>query len=161
MMQESELCISLPFKGCWEIAVEGNVDSVQVIDLLIDTFPEATTVYIEGTSIESNVKDLFEEFVQSGSYLPKNQTIWPKAEHYRCVFSEEFLNKLSTLAQKHADPELLDHLFLYRNESPLMEWPDVFSYYIWISTEISENRAKGFADELGLSCKYTKDVIVD
>ncbi len=156
-MNNSEMCISLPFEGCWEIAVEGNVDSVQFFDLMKETFPEATTVYIEGTSIESDVRVLFEEFSQNGPYLPKSQTIWPKAEFYRCVFSKEFWNKLSSLAQNHADPELLDCLFLYRNETPLMEWPDAFSYCIWISMEISENRAKAFAGMLGLSCKYFKD----
>jgi len=156
MLQKSEMCISLPFEGCWEIG-EGDVDSVQFIDLLIETFPEATTVYIEGTSIESDVKTVFEEFTQNGPYLPKNQTLWPKSECYRCVFSKEFLKKLSYLAQNHADPELLDHLFIYHNETPLMEWPDAFFSYIWLSTEITESRAKAFAGELELSWKYVKD----
>lgn len=139
---------------CWETA-EGPVNSTQFIDLLTVAFPEATTIYLEATSIENEVENVFKNYIQEGPYLPESQTLWPKSyiKNYRCEFSEEFLKKLSELTQNYAEPELFDHIFIYQNETSLLKWPDAFSNCIWISKEITENRVKKFADKLGLPYK--------
>ncbi len=153
MPQEPDKCITLPEIGCWEIA-EGDVDSVQFINLLFEVFPETTTVYLEGTSIEPDVKAVFEKFVEGGPYIPKGQVIWPKSECFRCKFTKEFFGELSHLSENHAEPELFDHFFLYSEDTPLLEWPDAFSNCIWVSTLLSEKRVKEFSGKLGLPFRH-------
>jgi hypothetical protein len=46
----------------------------------------------------------------------------------------------------HAEPQLLDHLFLCAQLVPLLEWGDAFSNSMWITGSVSETRIHAFAD---------------
>jgi len=94
----------------WEID-EGRVDSAQFFEALWTHFPQATTFFAEGTSIARDVKDCYVRHADEGPYLPAAQTLFPRASRFRC-FSPSVTSELSSLAQRHAEPELLDHLAL-------------------------------------------------
>lgn len=137
----------------WDIE-EGKVDSSQFFRLLAKYFPEATTFYAEGTSISRDLIEFYESYFEDGDFIPRRQTIFPRSKKFRCAVSHEFMESLADMAEHHAEPELLDHLFLYKNDEPLLEWHDAFSNAILISRKVTESVVAGFANELGL--KYGK-----
>jgi hypothetical protein len=58
---------------------------------------------------------------------------------------------LSTLAETHAEPELLDHLALYRESEEQMFWHDAFANVLLVSRSVPERVVAAFAADLGLT----------
>lgn len=114
-------------------------------------------MYVEGTSIEPDVRALFEASAEEGAYLPGPQTIWPKSEKFRCRFDAALCEQLAGVSVHHAEPELLDHLFLYAGNDALVEWPDAFGYEIYMRASFAEDRVSKFAYSLGLPYEMRKD----
>lgn len=139
----------------WEIE-EGNIDSAAFFPLLYKYFNEATTLFIEGTSISKDVAACYKKHSQEGKFFPSRQTIWPRSKQFKCKFTENLINELSQLANTHAEPELMDHLFLYNNENPVLEWHDAFGNVILVSKSISEKTVENFAHSLGLKYETAK-----
>jgi hypothetical protein len=143
--------LTLPLGPCWEIE-EGQVDSAAFLRTVPTTFSEATTVFVEGSSMAPDVSDLFQQHVDAGSYLPEAQTIWSTGtiQQFRCRYAASLFEALATASLNHAEPELFDHLFLYAGEEPLLEWPDAFHNNMWISLSVPEDRVATLAAALGL-----------
>jgi len=106
---------------------EGAVDSTRFFKALPKFFPEATTFYAEGSSLSDDVRKCYEAHKEDGAYLPQAQTLWPVSEKFRCKFSARFMDQLAELTQNHAEPELLDHLSLYKGTEALVFWHDAFA----------------------------------
>ena len=141
--------IVLPVEGCWELE-EGAISSTLLFQALASEFPEVTSVFIEGTSIDPEVKELLVRFAGVGSYLPKTQTTWPVPLRFHCASTPEFWTALVDVSKRYAEPELFDHLFLYSGDRPIIEWPDAFYNCMWVASVVSEDRMKAFAATFGL-----------
>jgi hypothetical protein len=59
-------------------------------------------------------------------------------------------NELEKLSENHAEPELFDHFFIYKGQTPFLEWWDAFFDPIALSSEVSESDVYNFAGKLGL-----------
>src|SRR5262245_57116075 len=127
----------------WEIE-EGRVNSAQFFEALWKHFPDATTFYAEGTSISRDVKDCYLLYADEGPYLPKAQTSFPRSAKFRCRFSHSFASALSALAQRHAEPELLDHMALYKGSEPVVFWHDAFANVLLVSRRVPETVVRAF-----------------
>jgi len=146
--------LTLPLGPCWELE-DRRVDSTTFLQLLAPMFPEATTVFFEGSSIAPNIVTILERHTDPGPYLPKAQTLWSTGAilRFRCNFTPAICEALASASLHHAEPELFDHLFLYAEHVPLMEWPDAFSNCMWIASSIPESRIDAFAAGLGVKYK--------
>lgn len=131
--------------------ISEKVDSVKFFKGLNSYFRDATTLFIEGDSISKEVMNLYKKHIQEGEYLPRTGTIFPKSTKIRCKYSAEFMNELALMAESHAEPELCDHLHLYKNNDPVIEWMDAFSDEILISKTIPEEMIHQFSDAITLS----------
>jgi hypothetical protein len=69
---------------------------------------------------------------------------------FRCRFDSELCEKFARIAEHHAEPELLDHIFLYAGSDVLFEWPDAFSNEMLLPPSFAEERVAKFALSLGL-----------
>lgn len=134
----------------WEIE-EGPVDSGRFFQALWRHFPQATALYVEGGSIAHDVSECYRTNREDGEYLPSAQTIFPRSAKFRCRFSAELADALSALAEKHAEPELLDHLALYRDSEELLFWHDAFANVLLVSRAVPESVVSAFAADLGLA----------
>jgi hypothetical protein len=87
-----------------------------------------------------------------GDYLPARQTLWPRPKQYRLRCESETLAARADLAERHAEPELLDHLFLYTGSKVLVEFPDAFGINCaaFFSAEADEENIRAFAAALGV-----------
>jgi hypothetical protein len=133
----------------WSID-QGNIDASLFFEALAKYFPHATTLYVEGTSIDADVKHCLIRHSENGKHLPGRQTLWPKSDLFRCKFSAQLGAELSVLAARLAQPELCDHLSLFRDEEALLEFHDFGANAIYISGGISERDVSSFAMELSL-----------
>ena len=151
-----QIPLSLPLGPCWELE-ERSVDSTAFLQALPSAFPEATTAFFEGSSIASDIVQIFVQHADSGPYLPQPQTLWSTGSNLRlrCLFTPALCEALASASLHHAEPELFDHLFLYAEGEPLLEWPDAFSNCMWIAPSIAEARVSAFAAILGLRYEYT------
>lgn len=156
--EETKIPLSLWNKPHWELL--GDLDSLQFFQQLSSGFPEATTFFIEGTSIANDVEQFFRSMNEVGKYLPDVQTIWPTPKQFRLPASKAVLEGLHRLADSHAEPELFDHFFAYAGSSPLIEYPDAFSSDspIFVSHQADETRVRNFARDLGLELKNVQAV---
>ena len=104
----------------------------------------------------STIIKILEEHTDFGLYLPRPQTLWStgRIRQFRCSFTPALCDELAGASLHHAEPELFDHLFLYADEVPLLEWPDAFSNCMWIARSIAEPRVKAFAGSLGVKYRW-------
>ncbi|HEV2689609.1 MAG TPA: hypothetical protein VGV35_13695, partial [Bryobacteraceae bacterium] len=70
-------------------------------------------MFVEGTSVAGDVDEFLRSVAEPGEYIPKRQTIWPRPKQYRVRCDGATLAALAGMAERHAEPELLDHLFVY------------------------------------------------
>jgi len=134
----------------WEL--RGRPDSALFFRHLKTAFPEATTLFVEGCSLAPDVAAFFASIADPGDYLPEPQTIWPKSAQYRLPCDGTAIAALADLAERHAEPELLDHLFVYAHAEPLLEYPDAFGRNCpaLVSCDADEASLRAFASVLGL-----------
>jgi len=130
--------------------ISKKVDSAKFFKGLSIHFRDVTTLFIEGDSIAKDVLILYKKNIQEGEYLPRAGTIFPKSTKLRCKYSVEFMNELALMAENHAEPEMCDHLHLYKDNNLILEWMDAFSDEILISKTISEEVVKQFSAAIAL-----------
>ena len=90
-----------------------------------------------------------------GKHLSGAQTILPISKKFRCRFSQQLMARLAALAQIHAEPELLDHLALYKKDEEILFWHDAFANVFLVSRTVPESVVSKFAAELGLGSGET------
>jgi len=139
----------------WEL--KGRWDSALFFRHLLEVLPAGTALFIEGTCIARDVGDFLRSTSEPGAYLPMRQTLWPRAQQYRLRFDGPTLAALADLAERHAEPELLDHLFVYDGPRVLLEFPDAFGRDCpaFFSAETDEQRLRDFAAVLELDLRRT------
>lgn len=143
--------LQLWYRPHWEL--RGRADSVVFFGHLREALPGATTLFVEGTSIGSDVEDFLRSAREAGVYIPDRQTHWPRPKQYRVRCDDPTLAGLVALAKRHAEPEILDHLFVYDGSQALLEFHDAFmsDSLVLISVETEEQRIRDFASVLGLT----------
>jgi len=134
----------------WEL--KGLWNSALFFRHLLEVLPAPTTLFVEGTSIAREVADFLRSAAEPGDYLPARQTLWPRPKQYRLRCDGPTLATLADLAERHAEPELMDHLFVYDGSTVLLEFPDTFGRDCpaFVSADIDEQRLRSFAAVLGL-----------
>ena len=130
----------------WEL--KGRPDAVMFFRVLQGAFADATTLFLEGTRMADDVRVFFNSVAESGPCLPDRQTIWPRPSQYRFAIDDLLLARLAELAASHAEPELLDHIFVYAGSEPLIEYPDAFfrNSLIFVSRRVPEEGVRWFAN---------------
>ena len=135
----------------WEL--KGRAHCALFFRHLAAALPGATTLFLEGTGLAPEVDAFLQSVAEPGEYLPKRQTLWPRPRQYRLPCDAPTLAALADLAERHAEPELLDHLFVYDGSKVLLEFPDAFvgGCPAFISADSDEQSVRSFAALLGLA----------
>jgi hypothetical protein len=138
----------------WEL--KGAADPRSFFAHLRRALPGATTVFVEGSHIAPDVERFLQTAATLGDYLPERQTIWPRAARYCLPCDEPTLAALADLSTRHAEPELFDHLFVYRGLAALLEFPDAFGRNcpMYVSADVGEAEMRAFAGALGLAMEW-------
>lgn len=152
-LPEEELAgIILDMSACWEVA-KGRKDCQTCFRELPKLFPPAATLCIEGTSIAPDVKSYLDAHRVKQRTKVQLGTAWPRPAVYHVPCDEQTLSGIVELAEKHAEPEMCDHLYVYKDQRVLLTWNDVFSDPLYISKKVPEDKVKVFCQALGCSYK--------
>lgn len=103
----------------------GRVRDIAALARAIGALPDESTVYLEGNSMAKDVREVLERFAVESSTTVKRGTIWPKPRIYHAPAGPEFLSALEDLAERHAIPEIGDHLIVYAGEQVLLSAYDL------------------------------------
>jgi hypothetical protein len=113
--------------------------------------PDATHMFLEG-SPDPDIAALLAEEGDGADYAAPIGTIWswPQKNHRFLVrASSGLFVRLSEAASHHAEPEICDHLHLYRGLEPLVQWFDAFSDPLLVSKSVARERVERFASAVG------------
>ncbi len=128
--------------------ISEKIDSTKFFKFMNLFFKDATSIFIEGTSISKDMLNVYKNNLQKGEYLPSSGTLFPKSQKFRCEYSPNFLKELEIQSEKHAEPELFDHFHLYKDGEPIIVWKDAFYDEMFISIEISKKLIDEFIDKI-------------
>ena len=136
------------------VVEQGRVEPAKFFRQLATHFPQTSTLFFEGTSIEPAAEAIFTAHAEAGPHLPGRQTISPVSTIFRCKATGELFAQLEELSTRHAIPEIADHVYAYSGEVEIVGFPDFCANEIYISSSTPERTVKLFASALGL--KYWK-----
>jgi hypothetical protein len=138
----------------WEL--KGRWNSALFFRHLSAALPDGTTLFVEGSGLARDVDEFLRSAAEPDEYLPKRQTLWPRPQQYRLHFDQSTLVALADLAERHAEPELMDHLFVYGGSTVLLEFPDAFlpDCPAFISADTDAQRIRDFAAVLALEMTW-------
>lgn len=133
---------------------QGRVDPAVFFHQLSAHFPQITTLFFEGTSIDPAVEATLVAHAQPGAHLPGRQTIRPRSSVFRCRASSSLFAEVERLSAQHAVPEIADHVYAYAGKTELVGFPDFCANEIYLSPSTAERTVQLFASALQL--KYWK-----
>jgi hypothetical protein len=127
-----------------------DMDFSRFFGALPRVVPEGSMLYIENTQFARDVNDyLVPRAVQAPQHAVKAGTIWPKPRFFHVPVTRPVMHGLAELAERHAAPEVADHMVVYRDSTILIEWYDAGFDPIFLSREIDENTVREFGVQIG------------
>ena len=134
---------------CWKVSgVRTAEDFFRAVPLLV---PDATHMFLEG-SPDPDIEAVLADAADDTNYPAPVGTIWSwpgKNRRFSLRASPELFLRLSEASANHAEPEICDHVHLYRGEEALVQWFDAFSDPILISKSVTRERVERFASAVG------------
>lgn len=139
--------ITLPAGPCWQISPPRDLDSF--LRALADAVPPDSVLYLECSSLATEIRLYLESRKIQPTTTVAVGTLWPRPHRFHIPVTRENIEGLAQLAERHAEPEVADHLHVYRNNQVLLQWYDAPSEPLYVSTDISEDKLKAFCTRLG------------
>jgi ketosteroid isomerase-like protein len=134
---------------CWKVSgVKTAGDFFRAVSLLV---PDATHMFLEG-SPDPDIETVLADAADDTDYSAPAGTIWSwprKNRRFSVRASPELFVRLSEASSNHAEPEICDHVHLYRGGEALVQWFDAFSDPILISKSVAHERVERFASAVG------------
>jgi len=116
---------------------------------LPDLVPEGCVLYLEGRPASEVSSYVAQRAAPTVATLAVG-TIWPRPECLHMLMTRENCAGLAELAERHALPEIADHVHVYRNGEVLLQWYDAATNPIVISKQIPEQNVQEFCARLGI-----------
>ncbi len=141
----------------WEI--EGNPDFALFFSNLSGLIDGPAILAISGSSLDNNVKDYLDQIKVSPANDTRCEPHFLGPDGYHLQLTVESLDGLAQLSEHHAEPEIADHMIVYRDSNVLLEWYDAGSNPIWICREIEKERVKNFGRAVHCEIKAVNEVV--
>jgi hypothetical protein len=109
--------------------------------------PEDSVLYLEGTAIAPAVKEYLEAHEAPVRRQVARGTLWPSPETFHLPLAG--LKELRALAGGHAEPEICDHLAVYRGDQLLMTAHDAGFGEVYLARSLPEEAIRRFRIAVG------------
>lgn len=116
-----------------------------------EVMPAGAVLYLEGTSIVPNIQAFLETHQAQESQLVVRGTLWPRPKTYHLPLTGSNLSQLRELAERHAEPEICDHLVVYRGDEVLVSAYDAGSSHVYVSRDLPPETVEGLRRRLGVA----------
>ena len=128
----------------------GFVDDLYgLLRAINESFPEDATLYIEGTSLAPDLQAFLETHETGARTAFVRETISPLSRQYHLPLSGSNLVELRAIAERHAEPEICDHLAVYRNGEILLTAPDAGDGEVFVVRSLPESVVLRLKESLG------------
>ena len=123
--------------GGGELIELGQVNDLYLLLAgLAELSDRGALLYVEGNSIAADVKEFLEGNVVAPTMAIERGTIWPRSAKYHLPLTSVNLTALRELSERHAEPEICDHLVVYRGEQVLLRAYDAGTSQVWASADL-------------------------
>ena len=128
----------------------GYVSDLHALLRAIDeVMPGDAVLCFEGTTVAPDVASFLgsREAPHPSPIAPN--TLWPQPRFFHLPLTGTNLSDLRALSEHYAEPEIADHLVVYRDREVLMWAHDAGSDYVWISRQLPDGMVDAFREILG------------
>ena len=138
--------------AAWE--VNAPSDHSAFFEQLAALMPQGSILYLEGTALCQEVLDFLSKVSVEPPVKIAVGTIWPKPKVFHVPATAGNLRAVSGFLERHAQPEVCDHLLVYADGKVLLEWYDaLMKDPLFVSKAIPEPDLRSFCEAQGLSYK--------
>ena len=95
-------------------------DLYKLLRAIDEATPKDAVLYVEATAIAPDVASSLETRTAQGWRQITPNSLWPKPTVLHMPLTGENLAEFRNIAEKHAEPEVADHLVVYRGEDVLL-----------------------------------------
>jgi hypothetical protein len=131
-----------------------NLGRVRDLEALLrgieDAMPQDAVLYVEGTSIASEVKDFLSANATSPTAFVTRGTAWPRPKSFHIPVTPALVGRLREFAECHAAPEMCDHLVVYRDGEVLLSAYDAGWETVWVRRDLPEDALFRLRSTLGV-----------
>ena len=124
-------------------------DLYRLLRAIDEAMPKDAVLYLEASAIAPDVASFLESRPAQDRREIKANTLWPKPKVFHIPLTGDNLAEFRNLAEKHAEPEVADHLVVYRGEDVLLWAHDAGSGYVEVARDLSESIVEALRDALG------------
>jgi len=124
-------------------------DLYALLRAIDEVLPGDATLYLEGTSFAPSVADFLRSREPDERPKIAPNTLWPKPTFFHLQLTTGNLAGLRSLAEEHAEPEVADHLVVYRGEDVLLWAHDAGAGYVQLSRSLPPETTERFRAALG------------
>jgi len=142
--------------GAWLILKEADAleigyvtDFYKLLRAIDEAMPKDAVLYLEGTSIAPDVQSFLESRPAADRREIKANTLWPKPKLFHIPLTGDNLAEFRKLAENHAEPEVADHLVVYRGNDVLLWAPDAGDGYVYVPRDLSKSIVEALRHALG------------
>jgi len=133
-----------------DTVVVGYVSDFYALLRAVDeAMPKDSTLCLEGTSVAPEVVAFLERRQAPVRSAIAANTLWPKSQFFHLSLAGTDLSQLRQLAEHHAEPEIADHLVVYREGRVLLWAHDAGFGYVEVSDSLPEETIETFRETLG------------
>jgi hypothetical protein len=123
-------------------------DLYKLLRAIDEAMPKDAVLYLEGTAIASDVASFLNSRDARDRREIKAHTLWPKPQVFHIPLAGDNLAEFRNLAENHAEPEVADHLVVYRGEDVLLWAHDAGHGYVCVAHDLSESIVAALRDAL-------------
>jgi hypothetical protein len=123
----------------------GHVDDLSRLLRAIDeAMPGGAVLYVEGTSIAPAIADWFRQHELDEKPAIAPNTLWPRPRTFHLPLTGGNLAKLRSLAEEYAEPEVAEHLVVYRDGEVLLWAPDAGNEHVMLRRSLPQDAIERF-----------------
>ena len=130
-------------------------DLYKLLRAIDEAMPKDAVLYLEATDIAPDVASFLESHPAQARREIRANTLWPKPRVFHLPLTGDNLAEFRDLAEKHAEPEVADHLVVYRGEAVLLWAHDAGDGYVDVARDLTEPIVEALRNALGDAIRNT------
>jgi hypothetical protein len=139
----------LHFLNDQSVTIGYVTDLYALLRAVDETMPRDTILYLEGTSFAPEIRDFLSSRRAPLSREIALGTISPRPETFHLPLAGTNLADLRALAERHAEPEVTDHLAVYRGDDLLLSAHDAGDGDVQVARALPEQTVERLRLALG------------
>lgn len=127
----------------------GYVGDFYALLRAVEVLPKDAVLCLEGTTTAADVVDFVKARQRPDPPSVEPNTPWPTPHHFHLPLDGTNLQELCSLTERHAEPEVADHLVVYRDDWVLLWAHDAGADHVRLSRRIPKDTLDQLKQSLG------------